>query len=468
MLLRFRVANYASLRDEQELSLVALDEHRNLAVQTPTQDDLSVLPVAAIYGGNASGKSNLLQALRFMAGAVENSHQRWKPGSSIRRNSFRFDDESRDKESEFAVDITLNGVHYEYGFSLNSEAVQSEWLYSFARQQRTVRRTLFERSSPDGESIRFGEHLKGRKKSIRDLVRPNSLFLSAAAANNHPQLTEIYHWFEDQIIYIDAGEPWLNLTKTLHELEAHGRENVLRLLNHADLGIANVKQEPRQIEKRVRDGFVALLSALDPDLTLDEDIDFQPPPKVEFVHQVRGGEYALPMEYESSGTRAWFALLGPILNGLSRGRLIVVDELDAFLHPLLVGELVNLFQNPNFNKNGAQIVFNTHDVTLLSSLTKARLRRDQVWFTDRTPDGATELHPLTRYRVRDGQDSVLRGYLLGRYRGVPIFDDYFLDVALGRQNSRHADPSPQQALEAEAGEPAGEEPLPHLLRRGSN
>ncbi|MEU4537141.1 ATP-binding protein [Streptosporangium sp. NPDC023825] len=447
MLLRFRVANYASLRDEQELSLVALDEHSEIAAQRPLQEDLSVLPAAAIYGGNASGKSNLLQALRFAASAVENSHQRWKPGSAIRRNSFRFDDESRKKESEFSVDISLNGVHYEYGFALNDEAVQGEWLYSFTKQQRRVRRVLFERSGPDGESIRFGEHLKGKKKSITELVRPNSLYLSTAAANNHPQLTEIYHWFENQIIYIDAGEPWLNLSQTLRELEAHDRDGVLRLLSHADFGITGVKQEPRQMEKKVRDGFIALLSAIDPDLPLGEDVEFQAPPKVDFVHQVRSGEYILPMAHESSGTRAWFALLGPILQGLSLGRLVVVDELDAFLHPLLAGELVNLFQNPAFNKNGAQLVFNTHDVTLLSSLTKARLRRDQVWFTDRTPDGATELHPLTRYHVRDGLDSVLRGYLLGRYRGVPIFDDSFLEEDLSRHTGSHVDP-PQQAPEA--------------------
>ncbi|WP_182883692.1 AAA family ATPase [Microbispora sp. H10949] len=464
MLLRFRVANYASLRDEQELSLVALDPHSDLALCNPTQDDLRLLPAAAIYGGNASGKSNLLQALRFMATAVENSHQRWKPGSAIRRNSFRFDGESIGKESMFSVDIALDGTHYEYGFELDDEAVRSEWLYSFTKQQRRVRRVLFERSGPEGSSIRFGEHLRGRKKSIAELVRPNSLYLSAAAANNHPQLTKLYRWFERGIIYIDAGEPWTNLASTLHELEVHDREGILRLLSHADFGITDVRQELQPMAKEVREGFIAFFSAINPDFAPGEDVELQGWPNVEFTHEVRGREYRLPMELESSGTRAWFALLGPILKGFSRGRLVVVDELDAFLHPLLVGELVALFQDPEFNRKGAQLVFNTHDVTLLSSLNKARLRRDQVWFADRNADGATELHPLTQYRVRDGLDNVFRGYLLGRYRGVPVFDDSFLGHALAGHTGEHADPPQQQDAQAPTGKPAREEAIPHLLR----
>ncbi|MEV4381205.1 ATP-binding protein [Streptosporangium sp. NPDC049644] len=462
MLLRFRIANYASLRDEQELSLVALDEHSDLAVRRPIQEDLSVLPAAAIYGGNASGKSNLLQALRFMATAVEDSHQRWKPGETIHRNSFRFDGESHAKPSEFSVDIALDGVHYEYGFSLDDRAIQDEWLYSFTKQQRRVRRVLFERSGPEGGSIQFGEHLKGKKKAISELVRPNSLYLSAAAANNHPQLTEIYRWFEREIIYIDAGQPWLSLTHTLHEIAEHDREGVLSLLNYADFGITNVRHEPQPVDKEVRDRIIALLTAINPDRHADENLELQGPPKVDFVHRVKGQEYTLPLDSESSGTRSWFALLGPIIHALSTGKLVVVDELNAFLHPLLASKLVKLFQDPHFNNKGAQIVFNAHDVTLLSPLTEAGLKRDQIWFTDRSSDGATELHPLTRYRVREGLDNVFRGYLLGRYRGVPVFDDSFLDRALARQNSPHVGP-PQQTSEAKAGKPARAETLPHLL-----
>ncbi|WP_067181049.1 AAA family ATPase [Microtetraspora niveoalba] len=463
MLLRFRVANHASLRDEQELSLVALDEHADLAVRSPIDEDVSVLPAAAIYGGNASGKSNLLQALRFMATAVEDSHQRWRPGAVIRRNSFRFDDESRERPSEFSADIAIDGVHYEYGFSLDDTAIRSEWLYSFSRQQRRVRRVLFERSGPEGKSIHFGDYLKGRKKAISELVRPNSLYLSAAAANNHPQLTEIYRWFERQIIYIDAGEPQFFLPLTLHEMAEHDREGVLSLLNYADFGITDVRHEQRPVDEEVRARFIAFVRAMDPDQVPDEDAVIHDDPKVDFVHNVQGCEYTLPLEYESSGTRGWFALLGPVVRALARGGLLVVDELNAFLHPLLVGELVQLFQDPRFNRRGAQILFNTHDVSLLSPLTKARLRRDQIWLTDRDPDGATELHPLTRYRVRDGLDSVFRGYLLGRYRGVPVFDDSVLREALARHNGPHADVAQQQNSEAKAGESSRAETLSHLL-----
>lgn len=137
---------------------MALDEHRDLAVRRPIPEDVAVLPAAAIFGGNASGKSNLLQAVRFMAAAVANSHQRWRPGAPIARNAFRFDQGGGDRPSEFCVDVALDGVHYEYGFSVDDQVVRGEWLYSFTRRQRRVRRLLFERSGPGGDSIRFGEH----------------------------------------------------------------------------------------------------------------------------------------------------------------------------------------------------------------------------------------------------------------------------------------------------------------------
>ncbi|GAA1900786.1 AAA family ATPase [Actinomadura bangladeshensis] len=463
MLLRFRVANYASLRDEQELSLVALDEHSDLAVTHVPDDDLQALPATAIYGANASGKSNLLQAFRFMADVVVDSHQRWHPGASIRRNAFRFDGESLQRPSEFSVDIVIDGVHYEYGFIVDDEAVRGEWLYSFTKQQRRVRRLLFERSGSDGSAIRFGEHLRGKKKAIADLVRPNSLYLSAAAANNHPLLSRLYQWFQREFIYIDAGEPWASLSYTLHELEEHDKEGVLSLLNYADFGLIDVHQEARPLDKDTRDKIIAFIRAVDPEHAPDDGVELHDAPRVEFIHRVESQNYKLPLELESSGTRGWFALLGPIIHALSFGKLVVVDELNAFLHPLLVGELVRLFQDPRFNEHGAQLVFNTHDVTLLSSLTPARLRRDQVWLTDRTAEGATVLRPLTEYRIRDGLDSVFRGYLVGRYRGVPVFDDSFLEWTFARHTRRHGSSAKQGSAE-EAGEARGEEAFPHLLR----
>ncbi|MEU8035106.1 ATP-binding protein [Streptosporangium sp. NPDC049078] len=463
VLLRFRVANYASLRDEQELSLVALDEHGDLAVRSPTREDLSVLPAVAIYGGNASGKSNLLQALRFMANAVEESHQLWKPGAHIRRNNFRFDEKSHINPTEFSVDIALDGVRYEYGFSLDDHEIKSEWLYSFTRQQRLVRRLIFERAGPQGSSIRFGESLKGRKRAIADLVRPNSLYLSTAAANNHEQLTRIYRWFESDISYVAAGHPHQNPIATLHGLSEHGRKSVLSLLNYADFGITDVRHEQQPFNAEIRERFLALIKVMDPENAADESVEVQGPPKIDFVHRVNEREYTLSADHESSGTRGWFALLGPVVNALSLGKLLVVDELNAFLHPLLASELLKLFQSPTYNKLGAQILFNTHDVTLMSPLADARLRRDQIWLADRASDGATELHPLTRYRVREGLDNVFRGYMLGRYRGVPIFDDHFLERALRGHTGSHVAPQSEQAPETDSGKPAGQEALPRLL-----
>ncbi|MFI7076419.1 ATP/GTP-binding protein [Micromonospora sp. NPDC049903] len=398
MLLRFRATNFASLRDEAELSLIATDEHPGVATRPVPREKLDVLPVVGIFGPNASGKSNIIKALEFAGNAVQLSHQRWLPEEPIPgRWPFRLDPTSASRPSEFVFDFVVDDVRYEFGFSLDDEVIQQEWLYAFPKGRRQV---YLERQ---GGSLHFGNNLAGPRELIADTVRPNSLFLSAAATHNHPQLSRIYRWFSSRrMITHDAGTSSRFPPGTLPD------ERMLALLRFADLGIVG-----------------ATVVRPDPRPAIAQEL-----PRIEFLHSsaVETGEAPLPWQWESSGTRSWFSLLQLAIRALDAGGLLAVDDLGSELHPHLTSELIRMFHRPESNPSGAQLVFNSHDVGLLGRHRSARLDRDQIWLTEKDASGATRLYPLTEFRVRGGLDDVEGRYLKGRYGAVPFLDHQILDL----------------------------------------
>lgn len=424
MLLRFWVGNHASIREEQELTMVALDPRPDAPAARTLGSGVQVLPVAGIFGANASGKSKIVDAIQFMQSAVVLSHQRWLPEQRIGRQPFLLDQRSRTWPSRFEIEIALNGVRYRYGFTCDDTRFRSEWLYAYPKNRRRV---LFERTD---DSVRFGEHLFGEREAIRRMTRPNSLFLSAAAANNHEQLSEVHRWFAEDCRVAVAGNATGRLGETLHIYEEHERDDVLRLLQFADLGIDDLEISTPEVSDTERRLMADIVRLRLPEGEKFDPASIEPFPKISLRH----GTEILPIEVESSGTRTWLELVGPIVSTLRHGDLLVVDELDARLHPSLAGHLVKLFQDPETNSRGAQLVFNTHDVTLLGPNTPARLRRDEIWLTEKDPrTGATRLFPLTEYgRIRDGLDNVERAYLRGRYGAVPFIDETLV-AALGAE-----------------------------------
>lgn len=420
MLIRFSVTNHASLRERQELTMVAQDRHPTLAVRAiPGARNAAVLPVAGIYGSNASGKSNFINAIAFMRSAVLHSHQRWLPEQRIPRQPFLFDNDSRNEPSVFELEFTAQDVRYRYGFACTDYAVIEEWLYSYPTAKQ---RLLFHRET--GSPIRFGPSLSGPKKTVEGMTRPNSLFMSTAAATNFEALLPVYTWFQHRLmIETDANLPF-RLEATLHEIEHHHRSShVQLLLRYADLGVTGMRLVERQLPEEVRNKFEQVLHALEIDLT-----EAVIPQAIEVQHRYNGAEHSLPFENESSGTKTWLGILGPIMAALRTGAVLVVDEINASLHPHIVGQFVRLFQDTKSNPKGAQLIFNSHDVTLLSRTTAAHLRRDQVWLTEKHPQtGSSRLYPLTDYYVRDNRDHVDTAYLLGRFGGVPYLDESLID-----------------------------------------
>jgi len=387
-------------------SLVHLEEER-----------LDLLRVAAIYGANAAGKSNVLDALQFMSMAVVRSHRWWRPELPIPYEPFLLDVASRIAPSRFEADFLLDRVRYRYGFSLDSARILEEWLYAYVKRRK---RLWFRRDAKAEEPFDFGKSLRGNNRTIASLTREGSLFLSAATENNHEMLSPVRSWFASRLIFSTRDN-----VITTASLLPDRKPLLLDLLRLADLGIANVKPEKRpKMQLGMMDGTIGLLKE---NVDLGEQrtfTDFESihSRRVELTHSTAGDPagVTLPFERESQGTRTWLALAGPLLIVLESGSVLCVDELDRSLHPHLALEVVRIFRDPVRNPKNAQLIFNTHDTALLGNLLGGSgLRRDEVWFVEKDAAGATHLYPLTDFKPRR-DENLERGYLQGRYGAIPF------------------------------------------------
>jgi len=381
-----------------------------------------VLPVAAIYGANASGKTAVIKAFEFMANAVWSSHTQWQPGQRIPVEPFAGDDTAL--PSEFSVDFLLDGIRHQYGFVANSQAILREWLYVYPKSKRQL---WFERA--EGVPISFGTKMPGENKVIEGLVRKNSLFLSAAAQNNHEALSPVYEWFAESESFElghDArrGRPFGAMLRAAQFCQSESdRATIARLLAQADLGIAELNVGETEEMKNMRGILESLHSELPSEYSLPETRKM-----VSLLHRVGNRTVSFRAEQESSGTLAYLALLGPVVSFLRNGGILLVDELDASLHPLMAVQIIRLFSSPATNPRSAQLIFNTHDTNLLSS---GDLRRDQIWFTEKDSTGSSHLYPLTDFKPRR-QENLENGYLQGRYGAIPfIHPDYLTGNAGG-------------------------------------
>ncbi|MFF3789498.1 ATP/GTP-binding protein [Streptomyces sp. NPDC001981] len=402
MLLRFRVANHRSIRDECELSLIGSEPGDGNARATGLRhdgQDVTALPVLGVFGANASGKSNMLSALRDMRAAVRTSFADWTKSPGVPRTPFKLDSSGVEETSLFEVDLTLgrSRTRFTYGFELSDDRVEAEWLHAYPHGERE---TWFDREagrpeSEGGEFIFEGEGFTGRRDDLVALTRPDALFVSTGATLNDPQLSALHRWFLDNLWLVTPGEDVVHRTDWTRDLmnfsKAEGfRDRVMQLLTAADLGVTGMDIDPEtgavRLRHRAADG-------------TDVPLDF--------------------LTEESFGTHAWFAFLGPMLTVLDKGAVLLVDELDSSLHPALAAEVVRIFQDPKANPKNAQLIFTTHDATLLGEEVLDRpLGRDQVWIAAKDRSGATELYPLSAAHPADGEN-LERGYLRGRYGGVP-------------------------------------------------
>ncbi len=422
MLVEFRVKNFRSLRDEQVLSLVAsadktlLDTH---ALDTGLKAAPHLLKSAVMYGANASGKSNLIKALQYMRGVVLESAA-LQPGQTFDRlQPFRLDASSASLPTEFEVTFILDSVRYQYGFAMNAQRIVNEQLlvYKAFKPQRWFERHFDADSGKD--VYEFGPGLKGAKSLWEGATRGNALFLSVAVQLNSETLRPVFDWFANRLVIFNEQSP-LSPQFSVHMLKQEGqRKAICEFLRAADISIADIEVATRQ----------AMVHTINVDLATgkrEEAASEQAVDEVKFHHVTEHGKAVFDLMDESSGTRNLLFLTGPILDILGKGLTLVVDELDTSLHTLLVQALVRLFHRPEVNTGGAQVIFTTHDTSLLDAY--GLFRRDQVWFVEKRPDQSTSLYPLLDFSPRKNE-ALERGYLQGRYGALPFLRNQVLGQA---------------------------------------
>ena len=447
MLLRFGVANHRSIRDYQELFLSASKRIRRegLVIPVPTLKEAAV-PVAAIYGSNASGKTNLIDAMDDIQRTVVGSHMALGAADDIPRHPFQLDDEGAMKPTRLDCTFTVGdrgadeqGTNqpesvYEYGFEYTDTEFRHEWLYRLVRKERQSTHVLFDRRTEDGRvHVRFGSRLRGENRVIANLTRPNSLFLSVAAQNNHPQLTNLYRYFAERWTVI-PGDGLMNDVDVAERLSSYKHtEHLLSLITQADLGITGFSIEEEDLDDdqigTLRD--ISGIASKRPDrsggsgaVTKNLLERTRSRKRLRFIHSAAEGETPeFDYEMESKGTRTLISLLIPALEALSRGSLLVIDELDTSLHPYLARAFMSLFTKVDANLHGAQLVFSTHDVTLLGS---EELKQDEIWIANKDFGGASRFTPLTEFKLRS-RDDIEKAYRQGRLGGVPDCSDFITD-----------------------------------------
>ncbi len=397
-LLSFTAENTRSYRDEVHLSLLGTrlsskKVARSLIPAGMTKP-VRVLPAAGIFGANASGKTMILRAMDDMRELVTTSFHKGTRITPIVRRPFLLDPDGRVRPTRFEVDLLLGGVRWIYGFEVDDERVREEWAYHWPRGRQA---RVFER---EGRQVVFGSPFRVRHRTIENLLRDNSLLLSIADATNNEPLAPLTDWFATNLVLADSGSRDHRAVYTAEVAKEQGTR-VTQMLKAADLEISSI--ETRRLDDK------------ESELALRHTSDH--------------GDVLLRAADESQGTMAWISLIGPILDTLDHGNVLLVDDLDAGLHPHLVERIISMFQNPQTNKRSAQLIFNSHDGTILDGSSTWSLGRDQIWFTEKYIDGDTRLYPLHDFSPRRDEDIAGR-YFQGRYGAVPVLSDTRIRQAL--------------------------------------
>ncbi|MEM8589849.1 MAG: ATP-binding protein [Pseudomonadota bacterium] len=414
MLLRFGVRNFISIRDAEELSLVAstLSDPSDGLIESKLATQMKILPVAIVYGANASGKSNVVAAFEQLRSVVLFSHSHGTPEGGVPRRPFALDEACASETTEFSVDFEWDNSRYQFGFGTDGEVITEEWLYS---TPGTRRQTLYVRSLQD---FKFGRSLRGKNRVISELTRPNSLFISAAAQNGHEELSKVSRFFrsihvEKSITQVPHLIPQI-IGTDLDERVIEFLRNIGTGVTSYSLGEKYVSEEVLEMRTRLVD-FLSDLAKGDPLSELRDRVD-EKESDLKLAHKGRGDDDVLfELEQESAGTRRLLVVLTLVFRALDHGATLFIDEFDASLHTQACEAILGLFANPKINTRGAQLIATTHDTNLLDS---KWLRRDQIWFTEKDSYGATHIYPLTDIRTRKG-DNLERGYLQGRYGAIP-------------------------------------------------
>ncbi|RTJ99853.1 ATP-binding protein [Campylobacter jejuni] len=419
MLIEFRVENFLSIQDEQVLSMVASSDNTFLTSHTNNDKKLKLLKSSVLYGANASGKSNIIKALAIMK-KIAISSANGQRGDKLPIIPFLLGNEDN-KPTKFEIIFIQNDTKYQYGFILNSEKILEEWLLIFGESNRAQK--WFERIYNEKEekyNYSFGAKFIGSKQLWAENTRDNALFLSVAIQLNNEQLKPVFDFFL-KYIRVTCTDSWNDGQEVTIDILLQDKQKIISYLKRADLDIEDIVVEETELNKTnlMQENIPQEIKQM-----MQTDLEKGARLKktdIKTIHTNQQGKQILfdMLELESQGTQKFFKLIGPWVEALEQGCTIVVDELNTHLHPLMTKFLVNLFHNEDLNKSNAQLIFTTHDTSILN---QDIFRRDQIWFCEKQ-NKATKLYPLSDFKVRKDKTNLENDYLLGRFGALPYFKE---------------------------------------------
>ena len=404
MLIRFSFKNFKSFKNENCLDMEAtsLKEHEYNVAKTENGE---YLKVSAIYGANASGKTNVLQAFDYMKKRILVSDDSKKNSPIDEENIYSFMINNDPIALEVEI-LAKNNKIYKYGFEVLKDTIISEWLF-----EKRVNKfyAIFEREN---------NNVSMKPNKISDLVNidERTLFLNIYSKidRNNEDFSNVYDWFVNSM-YLDLGNPnferFINNRVSLKILsDENYKKELLKFIKTIDSGIEGIKTTPDSLEAvKSNNGII----------------------DIEVLHRGENGELkALPFYLESNGTRKMFHLFDFFMDALKNGMVLFVDELDAKLHPLLTRYIINLFHNSQTNIGNGQLIYSTHDTV---NLNKETFRRDEIWFAEKDKDGISEIYALSDYILEDDKNAgkkvrndatYNKDYLTGRYGAIPVLEDF--------------------------------------------
>ena len=417
MLVEFSISNFRSIRDRQVLSFVASADktHEESNVVKDVAPGVErLLKCAVVYGANAAGKSNLLLGLDLLRDmVVESSADAGKSGRA-KIKPYKLDHHAREP-SFFEIVFVAESVKYQYGVLVNSTRVVEEWLYAFPEKRAQL---WFYRTFDDDlheYEWKFGPSLKGPKRVWSNSTKDGALFLSVAGQLKSEQLQPVYDWFDENLRVLLSGELLPAFSKSMLG-DAAFHDRIEDFLKSCDIDFSSLGTR----EKAVDETRLELVRKMAPKESVDEIIEHLiMSESVEVLWgktSITGESVWFAHDEESRGTQKLFGFAGPILDTLDSGYVMVVDELNNSMHPLMARRIIGMINDPVMNRSNAQMLVVTHETAMLDL---DLLRRDQIWFVEKN-NSATEVYPLSDFKPRKDA-SLERGYLQGRYGAVPYF-----------------------------------------------
>ncbi|MBL7784919.1 MAG: ATP-binding protein [Chitinophagales bacterium] len=446
MFIQFSVGNYLSFKDTATFSMVGyapIKEHESetasINVFYDSTEKLKLLKSSVFYGANGSGKSNMVSAIGFFRNFILTSSNEKQADDIINVIQFLLSSETDDKPSFFEMIFYINNIRYRFGFEADQEKIHAEWLFSLNQAISVKESKLYTR---EFQKISINRQSFKEGKGLESKTRPNALFLSTVAQLNGEIATKILKWFKtDFNIVSGLQNHTTSYTVAKFQKDIEFKKTVIEFFKSIQIGFDDIEivEEnnilgkslsivPDELSEEV-DNVILALRSLQAKARKSENVDSDTKQiSINTFHKKYNNieefvEYAIiDFGLESKGTRKLFSLLGPIIDTIRNGKILIVDELDSQLHTLLTMELIKFFHSKANKK--AQLIFASHDTNLLR---KDIFRRDQIWFTEKNKIGATELYSLVEYKINQAtvrnDASFEKDYLLGKYGAIPFLGD---------------------------------------------